>query len=102
MRYSFHLCLLPFIDGKSKLSESPAAFNKAASEQYRKLSYDEKESLIEKVKNESLKEMKMTKHEVIKSGRKIFKKIQSCVSTFVQFWCLSINETHSCMWACVG
>ena len=56
---------LTFTDGKSKLSESPAAFNKAASEQYRKLSSDEKESLKEKVK-----EVKMTKHEVIKSGRK--------------------------------
>ena len=96
------VCLLPFTEGKSKLSESPAAFSKAASEQYRKLSSDEKESLKEKVKNESIKEVKMPKHEVIKSGRKIFKKIQSCVSTFVQFCSGPINEAHSCMWAYVG
>ena len=92
------MCLLPFTEGKSKLSESAAAFNKAASEQYRKLSSDEKESLAEKLKNESIKKVKMTKHEIIKSRRIIFKKIQSCVSTFVQFCSGPINEAHSCMW----
>ena len=52
-----------YTDGKSKLSVGPAIFNKVASEWYRMLTSEERESLREKVKAESSKEVKMTKQE---------------------------------------
>ena len=80
--FCFFMCLyLLQMDYRNRVSESPAAFNKAASEQYRMLRRDEKEGLKEKIK-----EVKIAKLEVIKLRRKflwIFGFL--CVSTFVQY-----------------
>jgi len=82
------LCLL-LAEGKAAMAENPGVFNKTASKMYKELSNEEMKILQDAVDELATKDVKLTKQEVHKAGRKIFEKIQVYVSCIYQTCCLN-------------
>lgn len=69
---------------KGCYGREPGVFNKAASKMYTELSNEEMKSLQDAFDELATKDVKLTKQEVHKAGRKIFEKIQVYVSCTYQ------------------